>query len=47
MTGKAVHDPFGRGAKGVKGYPKMCVDHKKSREKCLARYKEGLGRSTA
>ena len=47
VEGKAVHDPHGRGAKDTKGYPRMCVDHKESRNRCLARYKEGLGRSTA
>ncbi|KAL6713896.1 DNA photolyase phr1 [Lecanora helva] len=47
VKGKAIHDPYGRGAKGVQGYPKMCVDHKESRGRALARYKEGLGRDTA
>jgi len=47
VEGKAIHDPHGKKAKGVEGYPKMCVDHKRSRERALARYKEGLGRSTA
>ncbi|KAK3173762.1 hypothetical protein OEA41_007094 [Lepraria neglecta] len=47
VQGKAIHDPHGRSAKGVKGYPKMCVDHKESRNRALARYKEGLGRDTA
>ncbi|MCJ1451908.1 hypothetical protein MMC28_002248 [Mycoblastus sanguinarius] len=47
VKGKAIHDPHGKGAKGMNGYPKMCVDHKESRNKTLERYKEGLGRSTA
>jgi deoxyribodipyrimidine photo-lyase len=46
----AIHDPFGRG-KGREakkaGYPERIVDHKESRDRCLARYKEGLGRDTA
>ncbi|KAI6251306.1 Deoxyribodipyrimidine photo-lyase [Erysiphe necator] len=42
---KAIHDPFGRGAiseakKG--GYVKRIVAHKEARDRCLARYKEGL-----
>ena len=48
VMGKAIHDPYGRGASKMareKGYPKMVVDHKVSRERTLARYKEGLGRS--
>ena len=48
--GKAIHDPYGRKqAKAAEkaGYPRMCVDHKESRERCLKRYKEGLGRDTA
>lgn len=47
VEGKAIHDPHGRKAKGIADYPKMCVDHKQGRERALARYKEGLGRSTA
>ena len=47
VKGKAIHDPHGRGARGLGGYPKMCVDHKESRNRALARYKEGLGRDTA
>ena len=46
VKGKAIHDPWGRGLR-VQGYPKMCVDHKESRNRALARYKEGLGRDTA
>lgn len=50
IDGKAIHDPYGRklGKAAEKaGYPRMCVDHKVSRERCLRRYKEGLGRDTA
>ena len=50
VVGKAIHDPYGRGAAKQAekaGYPKPIVDHKQCRERCLARYKEGLGRSTA
>ena len=50
IAGKAIHDPYGRKqAKAAEkaGYPKMCVDHKESRERCLQRYKQGLGRDTA
>ncbi len=46
VRGKAIHDPYGRGA-NPRGYPKMCVDHKDSRNRALERYKEGLGRETA
>ncbi|KAL9101191.1 MAG: hypothetical protein Q9163_003530 [Psora crenata] len=47
VQGKAIHDPYGKGAKGVQNYPRMCVEHKTAREKALARYKEGLKRDTA
>ena len=50
VQGKAIHDPYGRGAEKItkkSGYPKPVVNHKESRERTLARYKEGLGRSTA
>jgi deoxyribodipyrimidine photo-lyase len=50
IKGKAIHDPYGRGEglkAGKEGYPKPMVDHKECRERCLARYKEGLGRTTA
>lgn len=50
VQGKAVHDPYARGAGevvGGKGYPRMCVVHKEAREECLRRYKEGTGRGTA
>lgn len=38
VQGKAIHDPYGRGAGTVaeqKGYPKPVVDHAKSRTKAL------------
>ncbi|KAK5952402.1 DNA photolyase phr1 [Knufia fluminis] len=50
VKGKAIHDPYGRGAEALarlRGYPRMIVDHKVARERCLRRYKEGIGRSTA
>ncbi|KAL8922705.1 MAG: hypothetical protein Q9208_005018 [Pyrenodesmia sp. 3 TL-2023] len=50
VRGKAIHDPYGRGAgreAKMAGYPKACVVHKESRERALKRYKEGLGRDTA
>lgn len=51
ITGnKGIHDPYGRGFEKVakkNGYPEPMVDHKAARERALARYKEGLGRSTA
>ncbi|KAK0247230.1 hypothetical protein B0A54_07161 [Friedmanniomyces endolithicus] len=50
VVGKAVHDPYGRGAgeeAEKSGYPRMAVEHKVQREKALERYKEGLGRGTA
>jgi len=50
VKGKAIHDPYGRGAEAIarkNGYPRMIVNHKEARERCLARYKAGIGRSTA
>lgn len=50
VKGKAVHDPYGRGAGGVakkNGYPEPMVDHKSCRQRALARYKAGIGRETA
>ena len=50
VEGKAIHDPYGRGAAEIarkNGYPEPVVDHKKSRDRALARYKEGIGRNTA
>lgn len=50
VQGKAVHDPYGRGATAQAekaGYPRPVVEHKFGRDRALARYKEGLGRPTA
>jgi deoxyribodipyrimidine photo-lyase len=50
VVGKAIHDPYGRGAAKQAekaGYPKPMVEHKGARERALERYKKGLGRSTA
>jgi deoxyribodipyrimidine photo-lyase len=50
VEGKAIHDPYGRGASKIaekNGYPKPIVVHKECRERALARYKEATGRSTA
>jgi deoxyribodipyrimidine photo-lyase len=50
IKGKAIHDPYGRGAAKEAekaGYPRPMVDHKVCRDRCLARYKEGLGKNTA
>ncbi|KAI9717926.1 MAG: hypothetical protein M1812_004453 [Candelaria pacifica] len=50
VKGKAIHDPYARGAGDVaekNGYPKHIVEHKGARERALSRYKEGLGRETA
>ncbi|KAH8679741.1 putative Deoxyribodipyrimidine photo-lyase [Tricladium varicosporioides] len=50
IEGNAIHQPYERGkAKEVRkaGYPERIVDHKESRDRCLARYKKGLGRDTA
>jgi len=50
VQGKAVHDPYGRGMGKIaekNGYPKPIINHKEARERCLARYKTGLGRDTA
>ncbi|RVX69619.1 hypothetical protein B0A52_06683 [Exophiala mesophila] len=47
---KGIHDPYGRGFEAVAtkaGYPKPVVEHKAAREKALARYKAGIGRTTA
>ncbi|KAI9790763.1 MAG: hypothetical protein M1835_000791 [Candelina submexicana] len=50
VKGKAIHDPYARGAGHVaekNGYPRHIVEHKDARERALLRYKEGLGRDTA
>ncbi|KAF1916531.1 DNA photolyase, FAD-binding/Cryptochrome [Ampelomyces quisqualis] len=51
VQGKAIHNPYEdkKGAEVAKknGYPKPIVEHKFARERCLARYKAGIGRDTA
>jgi deoxyribodipyrimidine photo-lyase len=50
VAGKAVHDPYSRGAGAEaqkRGYPRPIVVHKEARERALAKFKEGLGRKTA
>ncbi|KAH7066216.1 DNA photolyase, FAD-binding/Cryptochrome, partial [Paraphoma chrysanthemicola] len=51
VEGKAVHSPYEdkKGAEIAKreGYPRPIVEHKMARERCLARYKAGIGRETA
>ncbi|KAM3086160.1 DNA photolyase phr1 [Clarireedia jacksonii] len=49
IKGKAIHDPWDRAPLKTKttGYPKRIVEHKDCRDRCLARYKQGLGRDTA
>ena len=44
----AVHDPYGRGAGSVakrNGYPEPIVDHRKSRERAIARIRAGISRN--
>jgi deoxyribodipyrimidine photo-lyase len=52
VEGKAIHNPYEKG--GVagevarrEGYPRVIVEHKFARDRCLARYKAGIGRATA
>ncbi|KAI0468457.1 deoxyribodipyrimidine photo-lyase [Xylaria cf. heliscus] len=50
VKGKAVHDPYARGAATQAkraGYPSPIVDHKRSRERALAAYKAGIARDKA
>jgi deoxyribodipyrimidine photo-lyase len=50
IQGNAIHDPHARGKSNEakrKGYPERIVDHKESRDRALARYKEGLGRDVS
>jgi len=50
VKGKAIHDPYGRGAEAVakkNEYPRQIVDHKTARDRALSRYKAGLGRDRA
>lgn len=47
---KAIHDPYARGAGPVAqkaGYPRPVVEHAKSRDLALKRYKEGIERDKA
>ena len=50
VQGKAIHEPYARGAGAVcmkTGYPEPIVEHRFARDRCLSRYKTGLGRDTA
>ncbi|KAJ4368728.1 DNA photolyase phr1 [Didymella sp. IMI 355093] len=53
IEGKEIHNPYAKtGTKASaiaerNGYPKPIVEHKFARERCLARYKAGIGRDTA
>ncbi|CAO2649801.1 Nn.00g010930.m01.CDS01 [Neocucurbitaria sp. VM-36] len=52
VEGKAVHNPYAAGGKAREiakknGYPEPIVEHKFARERCLMRYKAGIGRDTA
>lgn len=45
IEGKALHEPYARGAGDIAkkaGYPEPMVEHKHSRERALAAYKNGL-----
>ncbi|KAI1631605.1 photolyase [Biscogniauxia mediterranea] len=47
VKGKAIHDPYGRGAGAEAkkmGYPEPIVQHKECRERALNAYKAALGR---
>ncbi|KAF1930403.1 uncharacterized protein M421DRAFT_99739 [Didymella exigua CBS 183.55] len=53
IQGKEIHNPYAKpGTKAAaiaakNGYPKPIVEHKFARERCLVRYKAGIGRDTA
>lgn len=52
VVGAAIHNPYLAGGEAARlaranGYPKPIVEHKVARERCLARYKAGIGRETA
>jgi deoxyribodipyrimidine photo-lyase len=51
VEGKAIHNPYEdkKAAEVAKknGYPRPVVEHKFARDRCLARYKAGIGRDTA
>ncbi|KAK7967978.1 deoxyribodipyrimidine photo-lyase [Apiospora aurea] len=45
VKGKAIHDPYGRGAGALAkraGYPQMIVEHQAARQKAIDTYKEGI-----
>lgn len=47
VTGKAIHDPYGRGAGDEarkEGYPEPIVVHKEARDRALMRYKAAVGK---
>jgi deoxyribodipyrimidine photo-lyase len=49
ITGKAIHDPWGRGDKKQlekTGYPKPIVIHSQMRDTALARYKEAVSKDS-
>ncbi|KAF2748560.1 hypothetical protein M011DRAFT_400725 [Sporormia fimetaria CBS 119925] len=52
VEGEGVHNPYEKGGEAARiaernGYPRPIVEHKFARERCLRRYKEGIGRETA
>ncbi|KAF2469099.1 deoxyribodipyrimidine photo-lyase [Lindgomyces ingoldianus] len=52
VKGEDVHNPYEAGGKAAEiaernGYPRPVVEHRMARERCLRRYKEGIGRGTA
>ncbi|KAH7377408.1 deoxyribodipyrimidine photo-lyase [Pyrenochaeta sp. MPI-SDFR-AT-0127] len=52
VEGKAIHNPYAAGGNAKQiakqnGYPEPIVEHKFARERCLSRYKAGIGRNTA
>lgn len=52
VQGAGIHNPYEAGGEAARlakknGYPNPIVEHKFARERCLARYKAGIGRETA
>ncbi|KAF1979041.1 hypothetical protein BU23DRAFT_586793 [Bimuria novae-zelandiae CBS 107.79] len=52
VEGKGVHNPYEKGGEAERvarerGYPRTVVEHRLARERCLGRYKKGIGRETA
>ncbi|KAL1596588.1 DNA photolyase phr1 [Paraconiothyrium brasiliense] len=52
IKGEGIHNPYDRGGEAEKiakreGYPRVIVEHKFARDRCLKRYKAGIGRDTA